>query len=158
MFNAQSVEKLWNLLDNICDCQNIIFFNRIYKILTWKIHLMGFVDELQHFINFFSRDYNFLIIFFHHQFCSRRVLMELSDSLTTAKNLAVSRRLAKISRNVTLAVKAITPLRLSFRGSCFSLFQRTLTSAPVSTKLLLYSSFTNFFRLEMKAHLSYLLL
>ena len=39
--------------------------------------------------------------------------MELSDSLTTAKNLAVSRRLAKISRNVTLAVKAITPLRLS---------------------------------------------
>ena len=41
--------------------------------------------------------------------------MELSDSLTTAKNLAVSRRLAKISRNVTLAVKAITPLRL-FQG------------------------------------------
>ena len=77
---------------------------------------MEIVDELQHFINFFSRDYNPLIIFFHHRFCSRRVLMELSDSLRTAKNLVVSRRLAKISRNVTLAVKAITPLRLSSRG------------------------------------------
>ena len=41
--------------------------------------------------------------------------MELSDSLTTAKNLAVSRRLAKISRNVTLAVKAITPIETVFQ-------------------------------------------
>ena len=49
--------------------------------------------------------------------------MELSDSLTTAKNLAVSRRLAKISRNVTLAVKAITPLRLFQRKVAFLYFK-----------------------------------